>query len=102
MPGTLTNPSFRKYFEADAILIVDPMVDHQALQEAMKARVPVVAICNTFNETRDVDLIIPANNKGKKALAMLFWLLTREILKEREEIKSDNEFKFKLEDFEKE
>lgn len=102
LPGTLTNPSFRKYFEADAILIVDPMVDHQALQEAMKARVPVVAICNTFNETRDVDLIIPANNKGKKALAMLFWLLTREILKEREEIKSDNEFKFKLEDFEKE
>lgn len=102
LPGTLTNPSFRKYFEADVILIVDPMIDHQALQEAVKARVPVIAICNTFNETRDIDLIIPANNKGKKALAMLFWLLAREILKEREEIKSDKEFKYKIEDFEKE
>jgi len=100
LPGSLTNPSFRKYFEADVILIVDPMVDHQALQEAVKARVPVIAICNTFNETRNVDLIIPANNKGKKALATLFWLLAREILREREEIKSDKEFEYKVEDFE--
>lgn len=102
LPGSLTNPSFRKYSEADVIIIVDPMIDHQALEEAVKARVPVVAICNTFNETRNVDLIIPANNKGKKALATLFWLLAREILKEREEIKSDKEFEYTVEDFEKE
>ena len=102
LPGTLTNPSFEKYIEADAIFILDPMIDKQALQEAVKARVPVVAVCNSFNETRNVDLIIPANNKGKKALATLLWLLAREILKERGEIKSDRDFKIKVEDFEEE
>jgi small subunit ribosomal protein S2 len=99
LPGTLTNPGFRKYFEADAIVIVDPLIDYQALKEAVKARVPIVAICDTFNETKDIDLIIPANNKGKKALATLFWLMAREILKERGSIKSDSEFNYKVEDF---
>ena len=102
LPGTLTNPSFKNYMEADVVFILDPMIDKQALEEAVKARVPVVAVCNSFNETRNVDLIIPANNKGKRALATLLWLLAREILKERGEIKSDREFKVKVEDFEEE
>jgi small subunit ribosomal protein S2 len=102
LPGTLTNPSFKNYMEADVVFILDPMIDKQALEEAVKARVPVVAVCNSFNETRNVDLIIPANNKGKRALATLLWLLAREILKERGEIKSDRDFKVRIEDFEKE
>lgn len=102
MPGTLTNPTYKNFFEADAIVIVDPLLDMQALQEAVKARVPIVAICDTFNETKDIDLIIPANNKGKKALAVLFWLLAREILKERKQISSDKEFKYQIDDFGKE
>lgn len=99
MPGTLTNPSYKKFFEADVVLITDPLTDLQALREAVKARVPVVGVCDTINETKDIDLIIPANNKGKKALATLFWLLAREILKERGQIKSYSEFKYKIEDF---
>ncbi len=99
MPGTLTNPQYKNFFEADAVLIVDPLIDHQILRESAKARVPIVAICDTFNETRNIDLILPANNKGKKALATLFWLLAMEILKERGEIKSDKEFSYKIEDF---
>ena len=99
MPGTLTNPSYKEFFEAEIVLIVDPLIDKQALSEAVKARIPIVAICDTSNETRDVDLVIPANNKGRKALATLFWLLAREILKERKEIKSDSEYKYKVEDF---
>ncbi len=102
MPGTLTNPHYRKFFEAEAILIIDPLTDMQALNEAVTARVPVVGICDTFNETRDIDLIIPANNKGKKALATLFWILAREVLKERGTIKSDSEFQYKIEDFDME
>jgi len=99
LPGMLTNPHFKKYVEADAIVITDPLIDHQALQEAVSARVPVVAVCDTFNETRNIDLVIPANNKGKKALATLFWLMAREILKERNVIKSDSEFKHTIDDF---
>lgn len=102
LPGILTNPNFKKYFEADVILITDPLVDYQALKESVSARVPVIGICDTFNETRDIDLVIPANNKGKKALATLFWLLAREILKERGQIKSYSEFNYKIEDFGKE
>lgn len=100
MPGMLTNPSYKGYLEIDAMLIVDPLIDSQAVQEAIKANVPIVALCNTFNETKDIDLIIPCNNVGKKSIAAVFWLLAREILKERGEIKSDKEFKYKVEEFE--
>jgi len=99
MPGTLTNSQYKKFYEADCIMIIDPMIDYQALQEAVSARVPVIAICDTINETKNIDLIIPANNKGKKSLGILFWLLAREILKERGDIKSDEEYKCSLEDF---
>jgi small subunit ribosomal protein S2 len=102
MPGTLTNPNYKNFFEADVIVIADPLVDIQALEEAVKARVPIVGICDTFNETKNVDLIIPANNKGKRALGTLFWLLAREILKERKQISSDREFKYRIDDFGKE
>ncbi len=99
MPGTLTNPTYKNFYEAQAIVVVDPLTDHQALQEAVKARVPVVAICDTFNETKDIDLIIPANNKGRRSVATIFWLLAREILSERGN-KSDGEFKYEIKDFE--
>ena len=100
MPGTLTNPTYKSFFEAQAIVIVDPLSDIQALQEATKARVPVVALCDTFNEVKDIDLIIPANNKGKRSIATIFWLLAREILKERKQIESEKDFKYEINDFE--
>jgi len=99
MPGSLTNPSYKKYQDVDVVLVTDPLIDKQAVDEAVKARIPVVAICNSFNTVRNIDLVIPANNKGKKALATIFWLLAREILKFRGEIKSDSQFKHKIEDF---
>jgi len=99
LPGTLTNPSCEYFYEADVVVITDPLSDKRALQEAVKARVPIVAICNTSNETKYVDLVIPANNRGRKSIALIFYLLAREILEERGEIKGDDEFKYKLEDF---
>lgn len=99
MPGTLTNPSYKKFFEAEAILVIDPLSDYQALNEAVKARIPVIGICDTFNDTKNIDLIIPSNNKSVRALATLFWILAREVMKERGTIKSDEEFKYKIEDF---
>jgi small subunit ribosomal protein S2 len=99
MPGTLTNPTYKKFYEADAIVLADPLVDIQALQESVKARVPIIAVCDTFNETKDIDLIIPANNKGKKSLGLLFWVLAREVQKERGVISSDKDFEYKIEDF---
>ncbi len=100
MPGSLTNPSYKHYMEPDLIFIVDPAVDKQAMTEAIKTRVPIIAICDTFNKTDFVDYVIPANNKGKKSLALIFYLLSREVLKERGDIKSDKEFKYSPKDFE--
>lgn len=99
MPGTLTNPSYKKFYEADVVLLVDPLSDYQALKESVKARIPIIGICDTFNDTKDIDLVVPANNKGVRSLATLFWLLAREILKEKGKIKNNEEFSYKIEDF---
>ncbi len=99
MPGTLTNPSYKKFFEAQAMVIADPLTDYQALKEAVSARVPIVAVASTFDDTKDIDLVIPANNKSERSLGLIFWLMAREIQKLRGEIKEDSEFTHKLDDF---
>jgi len=102
MPGSLTNPSFKNFFEPDVVFVTDPMSDVQVMKEAVSMRIPIVALCDTFNETRDVDLVIPVNNKGKRSLALIFWLLTREVLKAQGKLKTRSSFKLKIEDFEEE
>lgn len=101
-PGILTNPNSKDFFEPEIILLTDPLADIQALHEAENIGIPVVALCDTNNETRYVDLVIPTNNKGRRALALIYWLLTKEILKEQGKIKSDEEFTGTVEDFEAE
>jgi small subunit ribosomal protein S2 len=98
-PGTLTNPSYKDFYEPELIVIADSLVDDQVVREAKKKRIPIVALADTFNTVKDIDYIIPANNNGKKAIALIFWILTREILKNKEKIKSNEEFKLKVEDF---
>jgi small subunit ribosomal protein S2 len=102
MPGIITNPSFPGYYEPDVVIITDPLIDMQAIEEAIKMRVPIVALCDTSNETQSIDIVIPVNNKGRKALATVYWLLAREILKNRGTIKQDEDFKIKAEEFESE
>jgi len=102
LPGTITNPSFPGYYEPEVVVITDPLIDVQAVEEAVKMRVPIVALCDTSNETAGIDLVIPVNNKGRKALATVYWLLAREVLKNRGVIKQDEDFKIKPEDFESE
>jgi small subunit ribosomal protein S2 len=102
MPGIITNPSFPGYYEPDVVIITDPLIDLQAIEEAIKMRVPIVALCDTSNETQSIDIVIPVNNKGRKALATVYWLLAREILKNRGTLKQDEDFKIKAEEFESE
>jgi len=98
-PGLLTNPAFEGFYEPDVIVVVDPLIDDQAMKEAKAKRIPIVAMCNTFNMTRDVDFAIPLNNNGKKSLALAFWILAREFMKARGQIKKDSDFKMELKDF---
>ena len=83
VPGCLTNPNLPEYFEPKVLLVTDPATDQQALSEAVSIGIPVVGLCDVNNETRDVDLVIPANNKGRVALATIYWLLAREVLRAR-------------------
>ena len=83
IPGTLTNPRLRTYIEPELIVVTDPQADQQSLSEAVSTGLPVVAVCDANNTLRNVDLCLPANNKGKQSLALIYWLLSREVLKIR-------------------
>ncbi|MHC1610515.1 MAG: 30S ribosomal protein S2 [Candidatus Methanospirareceae archaeon] len=83
IPGTLTNPGTTYFVEPSILVVTDPMTDEQALTEGVKTGIPIVALCDTNNSTSNIDLVIPTNNKGKKALATVYWLLAREMLRER-------------------
>jgi small subunit ribosomal protein S2 len=80
IPGLLTNPVLDGYIEPKAIVVTDPIGDAQVINEAVQCGIPVVALCDTNNMTKFVDLVIPTNNKGRKALSMIYFLLTREML----------------------
>ena len=80
IPGMLTNQRLNKYIEPDVVVVTDPISDAQAVNEAVQTGIPVVALCDTNNMTKYVDLAIPTNNKGRKALSLVYYLLTKEML----------------------
>ncbi len=82
IPGTLTNPNMDGFLEPRLVVVTDPTGDAQAIKEAVQTGIPVVALCDTNNSTKYIDLVIPTNNKGRKALSMVYYLLTREVMKE--------------------
>ena len=85
IPGSLTNPALRSYVEPDVLFVTDPAADQQALKEAVNSGLPVVGIVDANNNLRNVDVAVPANNKGRRSLALIYWLLAREVLKARGE-----------------
>jgi small subunit ribosomal protein S2 len=97
IPGTLTNPDYDGYIEPDILVVTDPIGDAQAVKEAVTVGIPVIAMCDTNNATNNVDLVIPTNNKGRKALAVVYGLLAEELLDARG-VETD----YTLEDFEPE
>lgn len=98
-PGILTNPNLENFIEAKIILVTDSWPDRNAINDALKIGIPVIALCDTNNQTNNIDLVVPCNNKGKKSLGLLFYILTKEYMKKRGLIKSDAEFKAKIDDF---
>jgi small subunit ribosomal protein S2 len=103
VPGTLTNPNIagpRTYIEPDVVILTDPRTDQQALSEAAKIGIPVIALCDTDNVTTNVDFVIPTNNRGRKSLALVYYLLTAQTLRERGDLPEEGEAAFSPEDFE--
>jgi small subunit ribosomal protein S2 len=100
MPGTFTNPLYPGHLDAELVVVADPTSDTQAIVEAGKLGVPVIAICDTDNVTDDVDLVIPGNNRGRKAIAAIFWLLARATLTHSGMLAADQPMIYSIEDFE--
>jgi small subunit ribosomal protein S2 len=100
IPGQLSNPQYSNRVDPEVIVVSDPRADAQAVKEASTVGIPIVALCSTDNEFAGVDLVIPTNNKGRRALAVIFWLLARQVLRERGELAADKDLPVTIEDFE--
>ena len=99
-PGRLTNPEMRFFIEPKVIVLTDPAADAQAFREAVNIDVPVIAMCDSNNLTTDIDIIVPGNNKGRRSLALIYWLMAREILRIKGELPADGELEETIDDFE--
>jgi len=95
IPGSLTNPQIHGFFEPDIVIVTDPAGDAQVLKEASSIGVPIIALCDTNNLISNVDLVIPTNNKGRKALSLVYWLIAREVSR-----LNGTPFNYELTDFE--
>lgn len=100
VPGTFSNPQAKSFVEPSLVIVTEPDSDKQAIKEATKARIPILSLCSTNNYLTNIDFCIPVNNKGRKSIALVFWILTREIMISNGLIKSKEEFQKKVEDFE--
>ncbi|RLG72689.1 MAG: 30S ribosomal protein S2 [Methanobacteriota archaeon] len=99
VPGTLTNPMLPNFVEPEVIMVTDPRTDSNAVSEAVKTGIPIIALCDTDNMTEFIDIVIPTNNKGRKALALIYWLLARELQRRRGVIPPDGEIDTPVEEF---
>ncbi len=100
MPGLISNPLQPHHAEPQVVLVTDPRADWQAIKEATSVGVPVIALCDTDNVFAGVDFVIPVNNKGRRALAVVYWLLARQVLRERGELPQDGNITGTIDDFE--
>jgi len=99
VPGRMTNPARSDFCEPKLLLVCDPKNERQAIREAAATGTPVIALCDTDNSTSYVDWVVPCNNKGKKSLSLVFFLLAREFMKAKNLISKDEEFGHSLEEF---
>ena len=98
-PGIMTNPQLRNYMEKKIVIVADPWPDRNAVNDCMKIGVPVIGLCDTNNQSNNLDLVVPCNNKGKKSLGLLFFIFAKGYMKSKGLIADDAGFNAALEDF---
>lgn len=98
-PGTLTNPALEKYTEAKVLLATDAWPDRNAVNDGIATGMIVMALCDTNNQANNIDFIIPCNNKGKKSLGLVFWILANEFMKNKGHVPAGGTIQATVEDF---
>ena len=98
-PGILTNTNLETFWEPKIIVACDPWTDKNAVQDAAKMGIPVIGLCDTNNQANDVDLVVPCNNKGKKSVGLVFYVVAREFMRAKGLLRGDEEMPAKMEDF---
>lgn len=98
-PGILTNTALETFWEPKIIVVCDPWTDKNAVQDAAKMGIPVIGLCDTNNQANDIDLVVPCNNKGKKSVGLVFYVMAREYMKVKGLLRGDEEMPAKMEDF---
>jgi len=94
-PGLLTNQSQKNFKEPRLLVVSDPQIDSQAILEASHVNVPVIALCNTDSSIKNVDVVIPCNNKNPHSVGLIYWMLAREVLHLRGRIDKSSGFVIK-------
>ena len=59
----------------NAIFVADPKLEHNAVSEAHKLRIPVFGICDTNSDPTEVDYPIPSNDDAVKAVKLIVGIL---------------------------
>jgi small subunit ribosomal protein S2 len=98
-PGILTNSNLDTFTEPKIILVSDPWTDKNIVEDAQKVGIPVIALCDTNNQSNKVDLVVPCNNKGKKSVGLFFYLITREYMRGKALLKAEDEMPATIDDF---
>jgi len=91
-PGTFTNQQQSHYFEPRILIASDTRKDHQPIVEASYVNMPVIAFCNTDSSLRGIDIAIPCNTQGKNSIALMYWMLCREVLRLHDTISREKEW----------
>ena len=98
-PGILTNPNLETFIEPKVMFVCDPWPDKNAVEDASKIGIPIIALCDTNNQSNNLDLVVPCNNKGKKSVGLVFYIVALGYMKKRAMLKGDEEMPAQIEDF---
>ena len=95
--GIITNLRLETFFEPKLAVICDPWVDKNALNDANIVGIPVLGVCDTNNYAKGMRHIMAGNNKSRKSIGLILFILAREYLKANGKDKEAK--KLSMEDF---